>query len=399
MNDSTINLKSCPRCEAPLQKGQTVCARCGLLLDALAPPLAAPPEPALYTVPLPRARVQGLPVVMALVAVLALSVAVVMAQRGTGTTNGTVGAIATGTPFPTVQPSVTDVASTRGTIPPVAAIPTLQEPIATLIPTSQATDTATAVRTATGTYTATTTTAPTASSTSAPTNTPSPTYTAAPTSTVTHTPAPTNTPLLPTFTRIPAKAPTVYRPIKQATATQKPAPPTATRTVPPTPKPLPTPQPQPTQTPPLIIGSTASGVNGWTLKLVGVDTREQLPGGAPNVIYRPRGIFWLVRIDAANSAGQPRSLGKTTDFVLQDGLGSLYSELSNHGTQPDMRGVVVGQGFSYMSDLLPPGGSTSTLLIFDLPRGAQPKQLVARTIVGGNSVSTVGQISWGLGNK
>lgn len=132
---------------------------------------------------------------------------------------------------------------------------------------------------------------------------------------------------------------------------------------------------------------------------MGVDTREQLTGDAPNIIYKPNGIFWLVRVDAANIAGQPRSLGTTTDFVLKDGLGNVYPELSNHGTQPDMRGVVVRQGFSYMSDLLPPGGSTSTLLIFDLPRGAQPKQLIARTIVGGNSVSTVGQISWGLGNK
>lgn len=132
---------------------------------------------------------------------------------------------------------------------------------------------------------------------------------------------------------------------------------------------------------------------------MGVDTRDQLPTGTANVIYKPNGIFWLVRVEAHNNTNQPRSLGQTTDFVLKDGLGNTYLELSNHGTQADINGLVAKQGLKPLGDILPPGGSNSTLLIFDLPRGAQPKQLTGRVIVGGNSLSPNGQVAWNLGNR
>lgn len=306
------------------------------VVPPLVPPLV-PPEPAVAVAPVSSTRVQSLPVALALLAVLALSIAVVMAQQGRGGAGST-------TPARTALSSVQPTAA-------IVAVVTVSSP--SPVSTSQE---------AAGT----------------------PPPTAIPTSTDIVAVTLSNTSLPPSPTSPPATVPT---------ATPKLAVPTATRIVPPTAS------PQPTNTPQLVIGSTANAVNGWTIKPSGVDTREELRIGASNVIYRPNGIFWLVRIDIRNDAYQPRSLVQTTDFVLSDGLGTLYPELSNHGTQADMREVAAQQGFSYLSNVLPRGGSAATLLIFDLPRGAQPKQLVARTLVGGNSVSPTGQVTWSLSNR
>ena len=103
----------------------------------------------------------------------------------------------------------------------------------------------------------------------------------------------------------------------------------------------------------------------------------------------------MVRIDVRNTLNQARSFGGTMDFVMRDTNGNLYAELSNHGTAPGVREIPRTQGLSYLNRVLRQGDAAATLLIYDLPRGVQPTQLVGR-IIEGNGVSPDGQVVWRL---
>ncbi len=83
------------------------------------------------------------------------------------------------------------------------------------------------------------------------------------------------------------------------------------------------------------------------------------------------------------------------DFVLRDANGNRYTELSNHGTEPGVRDVARREGLSPLDVTLGQGEAAGTLLIFDVPRGVQPTQLVGR-IREGNSVLRDGQVVWNL---
>jgi hypothetical protein len=113
------------------------------------------------------------------------------------------------------------------------------------------------------------------------------------------------------------------------------------------------------------------------------------------VSYQARGVYWVVRIDVRNTLNQARSFGGTTDFVMRDADGNLYAELSNHGTAPGVREIARTQGLSYLNTVLGQGGAAATLLIYDIPSGVRPVQLVGR-IIEGNGVSPDGQVVWNL---
>jgi hypothetical protein len=138
-----------------------------------------------------------------------------------------------------------------------------------------------------------------------------------------------------------------------------------------------------------------TGLNGWTVLPQWVETRTQLPSPDPEVVYRPGGVYWLIRIDTRNTLAQSRSFGGTTDFVLRDSSGRLYAELSDHGMAPGVREVARSEGLSPLDVVLGQGEAAATLLIFDIPTGVQPTQLVGRIIVPGG-VSPSGQLVWNL---
>lgn len=195
-----------------------------------------------------------------------------------------------------------------------------------------------------------------------------PTDTPLPTSTSTATPTSTDT-VVPTSTQTPTHTPTSQ--------------PTATLTA------------SPTATPQLELGSTVTGWNGWSITAASMVTATQLPSTDPAIFYQPSGTFWVLRVEARNDTNQPRSLGTTSDFVLRDAAGRLYAELSNHGTAPGVREIPTLQGLSPMDTIVPPNGSITTLLIFDLPSDQQAAQLVGR-IIQGNSVLSNNQVVWNL---
>jgi hypothetical protein len=126
-----------------------------------------------------------------------------------------------------------------------------------------------------------------------------------------------------------------------------------------------------------------------------VQTRTRLRSSDPQVYYTPRGVYWVLRIDARNTLEQPRSFGGTTDFVLRDSNGRLYAELSNHGREPGVRDVARLEGLNSLDMVLNQGQTGGTLLVYDIPRGVQPTQLVGR-IRTGNGVSPNGQVAWDL---
>ncbi|HEX8220796.1 MAG TPA: hypothetical protein VF914_16515 [Chloroflexia bacterium] len=348
-----------------------------------------------------RSRNQLLAAGVAAVALLVLCLAVVLAATGDRGGEGT----------PTVEAGISP------TVPVIADADTATSTVAVATPLPP---TATVVEAGTetaGPIVAPTDTVPVVAGTEQPTDTPLPvptdtsvpvpTDTEAPLPTDTLAPAPTDTPVPPpTDTAVPLPTDTAA-PVP--TDTQAPAPtdtarpqPTNTRpsaptntAVPPRPTATRPPAPLPTSAPNRGIGSLVTGFNGWTVLPLWVQTRSQLPSPDPRVIYVPRGVYWVLRIDARNTLEQPRSFGGTMDFVLRDANGKLYAELSDHGREPGVRDVARLEGLNSLDMVLNQGEAGGTLLIYDIPRGVQPTQLVGR-IIEGNSVSPNGQVVWNL---
>lgn len=103
------------------------------------------------------------------------------------------------------------------------------------------------------------------------------------------------------------------------------------------------------------------------------------------VTYVPFGTFWLIWIDARNDGRSTRSLGDTADFLLKDNSGNLYTELSDHGYGEGTREIARIFGRHYLNTPVAPGGVTRTLLVFDIPSGATPTELVGRRIINGRA--------------
>ncbi|HYP40511.1 MAG TPA: hypothetical protein VEX13_09135, partial [Chloroflexia bacterium] len=339
----------CPRCHSPIKAGRLACARCGLALDPTTrvPSKAAPITTPLAASELPRSQ-QATPNraiggVLTLVLVLALVVAAGVTQMNSS---------ADGSPTP-VPNSLTASRTISTIMPPTASIssptsvPGIQSPEAPP-PTTPSLPVATAISTtipASATRRATDTVKP------LPSSTPAPTHTATP------------RPAIP-----PTTAPTQPPPVLTPTA---PPPPPAT--------PIPTPTPVPG------IGGTVNNWNGWTVGLAIMNARQQINNPQTGVSYAPSGTFWLIWIDARNDGDATRSLGQTVDFLLKDNNGNLYTELSGHGTGRDTREIARIFGRDYLNARVAPGGVTRTLLVFDVPSGATPTELMGRRIIGGGA--------------
>ncbi|HEX8597138.1 MAG TPA: hypothetical protein VF952_01315 [Chloroflexia bacterium] len=343
-----------------------------------------------------RSRNQLLVAGVAALALLVLCVAVILATRNAGVGNVTPTIEALASPSATVQivAIATLTQDTTSPNPTTDAIPVPSE-TATSAPVVVATNTVltlpteVALPTNTALPIATDTLPPAPTDTSVPlpadTVAPLPTDTVPPLPTDTIAPAPTDT-LAPVPTDTVAPAPTRTQ-VPRPTNTRAPVP-TSTAVL-----------ARPTATQPATatynMGEPVTGFNGWAVLPLWTATRSELRGTDPQVIYKPRGVYWLVRVDVRNTLNESRSLGGTMDFVLRDANGNRYTELSNHGQAPGVREIARKEGFSYLDAVLGQGGEAAHLLIYDLPAGMQPTQLVGR-IRSGNSVLSSGQVVWRL---
>jgi hypothetical protein len=355
-----------------------------------------------------RSRNQLLVAGVAALAVLMLCVAVILATANRGGGDGTPTAEAQLSPTGTAQVIAiatwtrdsTSVNPTTDAIP----VPTGTATTPEIVPTDTVAALPTEVVAPTEVVVATEVVLPTDTALPVPTDTlpPAPTDTSVPVATDTVAPPPTDTAVpAPTNTVAPAPTDTVAPAPTDTTAprptnTQAPRP-TNTRA------PLPTSTAviaRPTATRPATasvhnIGEMVTGFNGWTVLPMWAATRTRLPSPDPEVFYQPRGVYWIVRVDVRNTLNESRSFGDTMDFVMRDANGNLHAELSNHGKAPGVREIARKEGFSYLDTVLGRGGEAATLLIYDIPRGVQPVQLVGR-IRQGNGVLRDGQVVWNL---
>lgn len=358
--NSTMMLRDCWRCGAPLGAGQVVCERCGLDITRAARSrvsdfvtrrlswfYAPAPEraggPYLEPANTPKLRHDRAIPVGAAMFVLAV-VAVALLYVGTNGGHAPVRVTSAQEPSSTVASAYHPAAT--ATTPARLVLP---QPTATQVP-------------------------PTTVAVAAVQEPPAPS---------TAIPAPpTATPESPT------PAPTVAQP----------EPPTPAPTVAqPAPPAQPAPAEQPVTTRVLHgMGSVAYNVDGWTIKLDGTATRRQLWSDGPYRIYRPSGTFWLVYLVYSNTSTQPRSLGAAAHFTLQDAQGNTYAEVTGHGTVPGLSKVPLAEGANALDFAVQPGNHTTTVLVFDLPPGVRPTQLVAGLSSKGAGAPDM-QVVWELG--
>jgi hypothetical protein len=196
-----------------------------------------------------------------------------------------------------------------------------------------------------------------------------------------------------------------HAPALLPTLTAAPPPPTATRTRTPADTPVP-PSPTPTPPPPesqpagpakLLpgVGSYASDFNGWTVKLDGTGSRPVLWSSGPTTRHDAQGTFRLAYLVYSNDGSAPRSLATTLDFVMKGSDGHLYPEYTGRGRDLQ-RGKIAAVLHANPPDFtVAPGQRTATVLVFDLPSGVEPEQLVGR-VLEGDAISPDGQVAWDL---
>ncbi|MEA2572867.1 MAG: hypothetical protein QOH93_165 [Chloroflexia bacterium] len=227
---------------------------------------------------------------------------------------------------------------------------------------------------------------------------------------------PRNTPTVIHVASVPTKPP---KSLSQATRASRT--PTALATATATPQPtnvqLPTspsaPPPAPTDTPspPALtettvaesqpetllpgIGSYTSDLNSWWVKLDGTGSRPVLWSPDPDTMHESQGAFWLMYVVYRNDTATPRSLGGTVEFTLHAVDGQTYPEYSGGGRDPQRKKIASVMHSNTLDFTVAPGQRTATVLVFDLPPGVQPEQLIARPLEG-DTISPAGQVGWDL---
>ncbi len=203
-------------------------------------------------------------------------------------------------------------------------------------------------------------------------------------------------------TRTPAPLPTVHTATPPPTDTPQhplatPPPAAATDTpMPPAPAMPPAPEAQPAKLLP-GVGNYASDLNGWWVKLDGLGARPVLWSSNPNTKHEPQGTFWLAYVVYRNDSDTPRSLGTTVGFALKGSDGQSYPEYSGGGRDPQRKNIPLALQANPLDFTAAPGQRTATVLVFDLPPGVEPAQLVA-SVLGGDSTSPTAQAAWDLSN-
>jgi hypothetical protein len=112
-------------------------------------------------------------------------------------------------------------------------------------------------------------------------------------------------------------------------------------------------------------------------------------------MHQSQGAFWLAYVVYRNDSSTPRSLGATLDFALKGSDGQLYAEYSGGGRDPQRKKIADAMHANPLDYPVAPGQRTATVLVFDLPPGVAPVQLLGR-LLEGDKVSPGGQVAWDL---
>ena len=209
----------------------------------------------------------------------------------------------------------------------------------------------------------------------------------------------------PTPTRelsLPTSPPRSLSQAGRSTRTPTPQPPPPTATPQPTYTPLPPPPPTATtaaesQSAKLLpgVGGYTSDFNGWWMKLDGTGARRALWSPSPDTMHAPQGTFWLAYVVYRNDSNTSRSLGATVDFSLKGSDSQAYPEYSDRGRDPQRKKIALAMKANSLDFTVAPGQRTATVLVFDLPPGIEPAQLVAG-VLDGDSISSAEQVAWDL---
>jgi hypothetical protein len=143
------------------------------------------------------------------------------------------------------------------------------------------------------------------------------------------------------------------------------------------------------------VGSYASDFNGWTVKLDGTGYRQVLWSLDPDTQHYAQGTFWLAYMVYSNDSSAPRSLATTLDFAMTGSDGNLYPEYTGRAGDPQRTKIAAAMHANPLDFTAAPGQRTTTVLVFDLPPGVGPVQLIGR-VVQGDSISPYGQVAWDL---
>jgi hypothetical protein len=143
------------------------------------------------------------------------------------------------------------------------------------------------------------------------------------------------------------------------------------------------------------VGNYVNGFNGWMVKLDGIGSRPVLWSPAPDTMHQSQGAFWLAYLVYRNDTTTPRSLGATLDFALKGSDGQLYAEYSAGGRDPQRKKIADAMHANPLDYTVAPGQRTATVLVFDLPPGVAPAQLLGR-LLDGDDVSPGWQVAWDL---
>jgi hypothetical protein len=144
------------------------------------------------------------------------------------------------------------------------------------------------------------------------------------------------------------------------------------------------------------VGHYVNDFNGWMVKLDGIGSRPVLWSPAPDTMHQSQGAFWLAYVVYRNDTSTPRSLGATLDFALKGSDGQLYAEYSGGGRDPQRKKIADAMHANPLDYTVAPGQRTATVLVFDLPPGVAPVQLLGR-LLDGDNVSPNWQVAWELG--
>lgn len=203
------------------------------------------------------------------------------------------------------------------------------------------------------------------------------------------------------LTRTPTPPPTVYAatppPIDtpQSPLATQPPPATTDTPVPQVPTAAVAPEAQPAKLLP-GIGNYTSDLNGWWVKLDGLGARPVLWSSNPTTMHKSQGTFCLAYVIYRNDSDTPRALGATVDFALKGSDGQSYPEYSGGGRDPQLKNIPLALQANPLDFTAAPGQRTATVLVFDLPPGVDPAQLVA-SVLDGDTAFPAAQVAWDLG--
>jgi|SRR5215211_7793658 hypothetical protein len=105
----------------------------------------------------------------------------------------------------------------------------------------------------------------------------------------------------------------------------------------------------------------------WDLTVRSVERRlDPLPGVEGGAAVRPSGHFAIFRIDLTNRTDRPLA-PQPRDFVLGSADGMRWVNL---GGTPVVRAYAGGTGLTPFGDVVAPGATATTVVVFDIDAGA-----------------------------